>query len=375
MKIAIMLRHLDEHGGGVMEYTRRLLEQFFTGFDHHQYFLLYRTSTHVGSFGEFENVHEIILDSPSKPTWDQIAVPRYLEKEKPDIVFNPKYSFPLLTSVPGLFVCHGLDWYVMPWGSRWLDRMSHKFLVPLYSRKANAIIAVSETTRDHVIRYLDKAPSDVVTVYHGVDESFRSPVAEDQLQATRDKFRLPPSYYLFVSRIYPPKNFGRLLRAYARLGPDHDRLLVVAGTHTEGCEDEIALIEELGIRNKVIQLGWVGRDDLPALYSMADALVQPSLYESFGISLVEAMSIGCPILTANCYGAAEVTGDAALLVDPEDVDAIEEGLRRIVADTSLRNDLITRGHVRSKEFTWEKCAAQTMGAIENVHQKSFKIDR
>ena len=178
MKIAIMLRHIDEHGGGVMEYTRRLLEQFFAMFRQHQYFLLYRTPNNIGSFGEFENVHEVVLDSPSKPTWDQIAVPRYLGREKPDIVFNPKYSFPLLTSVPGLFVCHGLDWYVMPWGSRWIDRLSHKFLVPLYSRKASAIIAVSETTKDHVVRYLNKSSSDVVTVYHGVDESFRRPVAD-----------------------------------------------------------------------------------------------------------------------------------------------------------------------------------------------------
>jgi glycosyltransferase involved in cell wall biosynthesis len=375
MKIAIMLRHIDEHGGGVMEYTRRLLEQFFAMFRQHQYFLLYRTPNNIGSFGEFENVHEVVLDSPSKPTWDQIAVPRYLGREKPDIVFNPKYSFPLLTSVPGLFVCHGLDWYVMPWGSRWIDRLSHKFLVPLYSRKASAIIAVSETTKDHVVRYLNKSSSDVVTVYHGVDESFRRPVADEQLQATRKKFSLPPSYYLYVSRIYPPKNFGRLIRAFARVSSDNGRYLVVAGTHTEGCEDEIALIEELGISNRVIQLGWVDRDDLPALYSMADTLVQPSLYESFGISLVEAMSIGCPILTANCYGAAEVTADAALLVDPEDVDAIEIGLRRIVDDTSLRETLIARGFTRSKEFTWEKCAAQTMSAIEDVYQKSKKKTR
>lgn len=370
-----MLRHIDEHGGGVMEYTRRLLEQFFAMFRQHQYFLLYRTPNNIGSFGEFENVHEVVLDSPSKPTWDQIAVPRYLGREKPDIVFNPKYSFPLLTSVPGLFVCHGLDWYVMPWGSRWIDRLSHKFLVPLYSRKASAIIAVSETTKDHVVRYLNKSSSDVVTVYHGVDESFRRPVADEQLQATRKKFSLPPSYYLYVSRIYPPKNFGRLIRAFARVSSDNGRYLVVAGTHTEGCEDEIALIEELGISNRVIQLGWVDRDDLPALYSMADTLVQPSLYESFGISLVEAMSIGCPILTANCYGAAEVTADAALLVDPEDVDAIEIGLRRIVDDTSLRETLIARGFTRSKEFTWEKCAAQTMSAIEDVYQKSKKKTR
>ena len=365
-----MLRHLDEHDGGVMEYTKRLLGEFFAKFDQHQYILLHKTPRNVGLFGSFDHVHEVVLDAASKPTWDQIAVPRYLKKAMPDVVFNPKYSLPILTRCPGIFVCHGLDWYVMPWGSRWIDRLSHKFLVPLYSRKAAKIIAVSETTRDHVIRFLNTTPADVVTVYHGVNESFRHSIEDSTLQEVRQRLALPDAFYLYVSRIYPPKNFGNLIRAFARVTRDNNRCLVVAGTHTEGCEEELALIEELGLENRVLQLGWVGRNDLPSLYSLADALVQPSLYESFGISLLEAMSVGCPVLTSNRYGAAEIAGDAAVLVDPDDLDDIESGLRQIVDDASLRAKLIARGLARSKDFTWEKCAAQTMATIENVHREA-----
>lgn len=368
MRIAIMLRHFEQHEGGVMEYTKRLLNEFFSTYQNHEYLLLYKNHGDTGTFGKHENVREIVCESRSRLVWDQFVVPRVVHAEQADIVFNPKYSLPLTIHCPGVFVCHGLDWYVMPWGSKWMDRLSHKYLIPQYAHKASAILAVSNSTKEHVTQYLGVDPSRVITVYHGVDDSFHEPVSEEKVRQVSAQYNLRKSFYLYVSRIYPAKNFGRLIRAFAKIGPKNGRHLVIAGTHTEGCEDELALIDALGIDDWVMQLGWVEREYLPALYSLADALVQPSLYESFGISLVEAMSVGCPVLTSNRYGAAEIVGDAGVLVDPDNVDDIANGMMRIVDDDLLRADIIEKGLERSSLFHWKVCATQTMQALEQVYE-------
>ena len=327
---------------------------------------MYQNPDKLGLYNGYENVRETAVPTPTKLAWDQIAVRRIVKAEKPDIVFNPKYSLPLAIDCPGVFVCHGLDWYVMPWGSKWLDRLSHKHLMPRYAKKAAGILSVSDTTRAHVLQYWDVEESRVRTVYHGVDDIFKQEVPEQAKQKVRDLYNLPDSFFLFVSRIYPPKNFGRLLQAYAKTGPRQKRSLVVAGTHTEGCEHELALIESLGIEKWVVWPGWIEQEHLPAFYALADAMVLPSLYESFGIPLVEAMSVGCPVLTADRFGTAEITQNASVLVNPESVESIVDGMNRIIGDPELRNRIIDAGYRRSRDFTWEKCADGTIGFLQET---------
>jgi glycosyltransferase involved in cell wall biosynthesis len=194
-----------------------------------------------------------------------------------------------------MFVCHGLDWYVMPWGSKLMDRLSHRYLIPMYAKKADAIIAVSETVKEQVINYLGIAEERVHTVYLGVDEAFRRPVPSEKLEQVRCEYRLPERFFLYCGQIYPPKNFGRLVQAYAQVGPELGLPLVVAGGHTWLCEDEIALIDQLGIKQWVRWPGWIDRETLPAFYALAEALVLPSLYEAFGIPLLEAIPADAPL--------------------------------------------------------------------------------
>ena len=142
-----------------------------------------------------------------------------MAKHRIDVLYNPKYSLPLRAGCPAAWVCHGLDWYVMPWASRRIDRLSHKFLVPRYARKADAIIAVSNITREHVIEYLPIPPQRVITVYSGVDDSFRLTLSAEERARLRERYDLPGRYFLYSGAIYPPKNFTRLVQAYAKVGP------------------------------------------------------------------------------------------------------------------------------------------------------------
>ena len=188
-----------------------------------------------------------------------------------------------------------MDWYVMPWGSKWSDQLSHRYLIPRYSRKADAIIAISNTVRQHLIEYLRVEEERIYTIYHGVDEAFGRPIPPEQLEQVRRTYRLPDHFFLYCGQIYPPKNFGRLVQAYAQAGPKLGISLVVVGSHTWLCENELALIDQLGISQWVLWLEWIDHETLPAFYALAEALVLPSLYEAFGLPLLEAMTMGCAV--------------------------------------------------------------------------------
>jgi glycosyltransferase involved in cell wall biosynthesis len=366
MKIGIMLRHYNQHGGGVWVYTRNLLRELLTLDTAHEFVLFYQDPKLVGTYAHRDGVREIAVEAPSAFIWDQLAMWRAEQKEHLDLLFNPKYSLPLMVSCRTVFVCHGLDWYVMPWASLWHDRMSHRFLVPHYAHKADAIIAVSNTTKRHVIEYLGVPADRVLRVYHGVDEIFQHPVPREWCTDVQQRFGLPERFFLFCGHIYPPKNFGRLLQAYALVGPPRGIRLVVAGEHLSLCEEEIALIDRLGLASWVMWPGWIARDNLPPFYAMAEALVLPSLYESFGMPLLEAMSSGCPVVTVNRHGPREIVGDAGILVDPEDVESIAEGMCRVVTDQPLRQWLVETGRERSHRFSWKTCAQETLQVLESA---------
>jgi glycosyltransferase involved in cell wall biosynthesis len=367
VRIGVMLRHYDQHGGGVKVYTQRLLRALFDLRPDHQFVLLYRAPSLLGTYGTEPGVQEVVLPARSILTWDQIAVPQAVRRYGIDLLYNPKYSIPLTASCPAVWVCHGLDWYVMPWASKRIDRLSHRFLVPRYASRAAAIIAVSEVTRQHVMQYLRVPPDRVVTVYSGVDDVFRAPQNEARLREIRAKYSLPERFLLYAGAIYPPKNFSRLVRAYAQVGPQRGIPLVVAGGENRFLsEHELREPAVLGIAEWVRWPGWVEQEDLAAFYSLADALLLPSLFESCGLPVLEAMAAGTPVVTADRYGTRELAQGAAVLVDPESTESIADGMQRVLEDAELRARLISAGRERSKQFQWRRCAQETLHVLEEV---------
>ena len=366
MRIGVMLRHYDQHGGGVRVYTRALLDHLIKNPGGHEFVLFFRNPALLGTY-RAPHVQEVCVNGRSVLTWDQLGLPRALRRHGVDVLFNPKYSVPLTGNYPAVWVCHGLDWYVMPWASRFIDRLSHRFLVPRYADRASAVIAVSEVTRDHLIEFLHMPPERVTTVYTAIEDLFRTRVPEEVLNTVRGSYRLPERFVLYAGAVYPPKNFTRLVQAYAQVGPKHGVSLVIAGGENRFLsERELEEPARLGLGDWVRWTGWVDASTLAAFYQMAHALLMPSLFESFGIPIVEAMACGCPVVTSNCYGAREIAAEAAVLVDPSSVEAIAAGLERILHDQALRTRLIEQGYRRSSQFTWERCASQTLHVLERA---------
>lgn len=368
MRIGVMLRHYDQHGGGVRVYTRKLLQALLGLHTGHEFILFYRNPTSLGSHAADPQTVEVALSAPSVLLWDQVAVPLAARRYGIDLLFNPKYSIALAVRCPSVWVCHGLDWYVMPWASKFVDRLSHRYLVPRYAAKADAIIAVSEITRQHVMQYLKVEPDRVATVYSGMGDAYRNPGDPERLRAVREKYRLPERFFLYAGAIYPPKNFARLVRAFAKVGPPRGIHLVVAGGENRFLsEHELREPEALGIADWVRWPGWIdGEEDLAALYAMAEALLLPSLFEACPLPILEAMAAGCPVVTADRYGTQEMAGGAGVLVDPESVDSIASGMVRVLEEPGLRADRVQAGRERARAFSWPRCAKETLAVLERA---------
>jgi O-antigen biosynthesis alpha-1,2-mannosyltransferase len=365
MRIGVMLRHLDQHPGGVKAYTRHLLNAVLARHDDHEYVFFYHDAKVMGSFGNRDRVREMALPGRSRILWDQVSVPLAARRAGVDVLFNPKYSMPLAVSCPNVWVCHG---YNRPFHRQhlpWKDYLNFAFALPRYAARATAIIAVSETTRGHVIEYMHVPPDRVHRVYLGVDDVFRQPVESGALEHARRQHSLPERFFLYAGSLYPPKNFGGLIRAFARVGPGNGIHLVVAGGDNRFLADaDRRLPDELGITSWVKWTGWVAQKELPAFYAAAEALVMPSFYEACPGPILEALAVGCPVVTSNRYGSKEVAGGAAILVDPDNVDDIVDGMTRVLSDDPQRSDRIARGKLHAAQFTWERCAQQTMQVLE-----------
>lgn len=364
MRIGIMLRHINELGG-INVYTKNIIRSLLKIDNKNEYILLYRNSKELGLFSNYANVEEHTLKSYNKLWWDQIAVPRFARKERLDLIYNPKLSIPLFTQCKTVLVMHGAEQFVVPWAFKWHDRVYFTIANRLYCKRADAIIAMTNMGAHDIAKYMWAKPSKIHVIPEAYNENCRVLNAEEK-QRIKKKYALPDHYFLFVGGLTPLKNLRNILFAYSKVKNYFQQKLVIVGFKRFKFKADLALIEKLNLERDIIFPGFVPDIDLPGFYNLASALIFPSLYEGFGIPALEAMACGCPVITSKTACTCEITGDAAILVDPYNPDEIAESMRRLLTDHSLRNQMIERGLSRVKQFSWEKCAAQTLNVFENL---------
>lgn len=283
-----------------------------------------------------------------------------------DLFHATDHLLPRLASVPSVFTLHDLTCRLMPAAHTPLNRWFHLLLLPHFLRQAAAVIAVSECTRRDAVRLYGLDEGKVHVVHEGVSPHFR-PAGAAEVAAVRRKYGLPERYILHVGTIEPRKNLVTLLDAWAALRREGaPQRLVIAGRRGWRCGAFFARLRELGVEEEVTLPGFVEETDLPALYSAADLFAFPSLYEGFGLPVLEAMACGVPVVCSCTSSLPEVAGEAALLLDPHDPAAWAGAMGRALADPALREGLRAAGLAHARRFTWQAAARRTQQVYRAV---------
>ena len=296
---------------------------------------------------------------PEKILWSQTQLPYWAGKDRLDVFWGPTHRLPRLLSnkIARVVTIHDLVWKHAGKTMRPLNRWAEKCLMPDAIRLADRIMADSHSTADAIASEFPWA-TDRIRVVHLGAAAMPEPLGFDTLKP----MGIDRSYFLFVGTLEPRKNLLRLLEAYASLDEviRKQTLLVIAGGKGWGGEDMTSLIHSLDLKDSVRLTGYVSEQQLSTLYAHARFLAMPSLYEGFGLPLVEAMSFGVPVLTSSCSSLPEVAGDAGILVDPHNTNSIASGLLQMLTNDALRNELAVRAKVNAARFSWEKAAKETM---------------
>lgn len=290
--------------------------------------------------------------------WEQLFAPPHLLTTRPALYHGMGFSLPFLWPGRSVVTIYDMSFMRYPERTTRARRAYLNAIVPPSVRRASRVLTISESSKREIVELLDVDPDRIDIAVPGVNKQFK-PCDPLDVAAFREEQSLPDHFILYVGTIEPRKNLTTLIRAYAEL-PEKDEIpLVIAGGAGWGSDEVYRLIEALGLTNHILLPGYVSNDRLPLWYNAADVFVYPSLYEGFGLPIVEAMACATPVIASNSTSLPEAAGDAALLVPPLDVAAWRDALHSLLNDADQQDDLARRGRKHAGQFDWSRTAQQT----------------
>lgn len=317
---------------------------------------------------------------PLPRLWTYLRLSMEMAQQPPDVLFVPSHVLPLVRPPRSIVTIHDLGYLSFPRAhtrARWLEL----HLTTLWNtRAASRIIAISHATKADLVRRYAVHPDKISVIHHGLSPDFCPIPSQQQRAAICARYGIAAAggYLLYVGTIQPRKNLVRLIDAFAQAASASPTVrslqLVIAGKTGWLSRQIEQRASDAGIAGQVHFPGYVADADLPALLSGALAFVFPSLYEGFGMPVLEAMACGTPVLTSSTSSLPEVAGDAALLVDPHDSRAIADGLRQLVEDGALRERLRERGLAHAARFTWDRAAQETLRVLSGAEPSLLMSD-
>jgi glycosyltransferase involved in cell wall biosynthesis len=366
MRIGIDYTAAVNQGAGIGRYTRQLVQALLALDTQDEIVLLAAGGAQAGhtlsAVGPSRLVTLPLSERALTILWHRLRLPLWVElfTGRLDVFHSPDFALPPVRQARTVLTVHDLSFMRVPECSQPSLRAYLLRVVPPSVRRADVVLADSQCTRNDVIELLGASPDRVRVIYPGVDACFQRVQDARTLAEVRQRYRLPEHFVLGVGTLQPRKNLQRLIEAYARLGADPDSKLVIVGGTGWMYEGIFRRVEELRLQDAVYFPGYAADEDLPALYTLADLFVFPSLYEGFGLPPLEAMACGTPVVTSNVSSLPEVVGDAALTVDPRDVGALANAMRRVLNEPSLRGAMVQRGLVQAQGFTWSRAAEELL---------------
>jgi len=362
MRIAINTRcllpnQLEGYGNFTAETMRLVTQQH----PEHQFFFLF-DRPYNDQFVFSKNVTPIVIGPPARHAilfkwWYDVRVPAVLRKIKADVFVSPDGFCSLATKVPQVLIVHDLAFIHYPAFIKKSHLFFYKRYTPKYIGKASLIATVSQFSKQDIIEQYKTTPEKILVIGCGARQIFQ-PASWQQKEATKEKYTAGKEYFLYSGSIHPRKNLVNLLKAFSlfKKRQQSNMQLVLCGRMAWQTNDFEEKLTSYKYRDDVKLLGFVADEELAALTAAAYALVLPSLWEGFGMPIIEAMQCGVPAVTSNTSSMPEVGGDAALYYDPNNPDDIATQMKLIYKDENLRNQLIANGAVQVQKYNWQKTA-------------------
>lgn len=315
----------------------------------------------------FRSTHLPTHAAPGRIIWEQVVAPFARWRDHLDVLFCPVNVVPLAGVIPSVVTVHDLAFLAHPEAFRASKRRYLTLMTRLSVRRARRVIAVSAHTKSDLVHHFGIAPGKVTVIPNAADERFRTTTDAASLKAFKPTHHLPERFILFVGTLEPRKNLRRLIEAFARVAQeDAEVALVIVGASGWMTSDLAPLVQTRGLSDRIIFTGYVADNDLPHWYQAATVFCYPSLYEGFGLPVLEAMACGTPVVTSNTSSIPEITGDAALLVDPTDVTALVGALLLILSDETRQEQMRRAGIERAHGYSWGRTAEATYAVIKDA---------
>ncbi|MDP1800626.1 MAG: glycosyltransferase family 1 protein [Bacteroidota bacterium] len=307
-----------------------------------------------------DNITPLILSPQARHpflyyAWFQHSVKNLLNKMQPDLFLSPDGFLSLGAKCKQLPVIHDINFLHHPEDSKWLTAKYYNYYFPKFAREATRIATVSEYSKQDIARNYGIDPANIDVVYNGINHFFK-PVDDLEKQKTKQKYTSGKDYFVNVGSLHPRKNIANLIRAFAlfKKESNSDHKLVLAGPKYWGVAEINKIISETNLKDEIVFTGRLPDEELNFVLGSALALTFIPYYEGFGIPLVEAMQAQVPIITSNVTSMPEVAGNAALLVNPLEVNEIKNAMLQVFQKPALRESLIFNGNLQKQKFSWEK---------------------
>jgi len=363
MRIAVNTRFLlTKKLEGIGWFTYEVVRRLVQAHPEHEFIFLFdRPYDPQFIFGK--NVTPVVLFPPARHPvlwlwWFEWSVPRALEKYQADVFLSPDGYCSLRASTPTVMVTHDIAHVHLPGHIPAKFRYYYNFFVPRYLRRAERIVTVSEFSKRDIAQHYEIHNEKITVACNGVREDFQ-PLSEAEKNAVKQQYADGQDYFFYVGAVHPRKNVHRLILAFDTFKKQTQApvKLLIGGRFAWQTGEVKAAYDTASCKDDIVFLGYIPDAELPRLMGAALALTYVSLFEGFGVPVLEALHCEVPLLTSNVSSLPEVAGDAGLLVNPLNVEAIANGLQQLYNDTALREKLIAAGKIQREKFTWERAAA------------------
>jgi glycosyltransferase involved in cell wall biosynthesis len=374
MRIALDAIPLVAAKTGIGHYTDALAEWLARVHPNHHYELIspfdfaFDAHDHNGNGHRPPNLSKLHFPVRSVfRKWWLVGLPAFLQISPVDVFHGTNYCIPVYAPCPTVVTIHDMSLMAQAQTHESANVRRGKRRVPIMARRASMIIAPSEWTKQEIIKYLGTRP-EKIRVIHEAARTGMKPLSASESQSVLDKYHIRKPYLLYVGTIEPRKNLLTLIRAYHELlrTTTHRPQLVLCGGRGWLDEEVFKLVAEFKLEDQVRFTGYVDDADLPALYSTAEIFLYPSFYEGFGLPPLEAMACGTPVITSNISSLPEVVGEAGLMHEPNDQQALTKLISEMLSDQTQREHFRRAGIKQAGKFSWERAARETQALYEEV---------